>query len=131
AAVAVAGGSAGADDPISDDEFEALLDQLHGASGAPGTEPVPTATPAAAPPRVPAAPARAPVAAPPPSAANGDRDSSVRVNTRRLDTIVDLVGELVLARNRLKTLRTRLRDEELDRAVSTLDIATARLQGAV
>jgi len=55
----------------------------------------------------------------------------VRVNTRRLDDIVDLVGELVLARNRLKTLRARLRDEELERAVSSLDIATTRLQGAV
>ncbi len=55
----------------------------------------------------------------------------MRVDTKRLDAIVNLIGELVLSRNRLKTLRTRLRDEELDRAVSTLDIATARLQTAV
>ncbi|REN00047.1 chemotaxis protein CheA, partial [Mycobacterium tuberculosis] len=48
-----------------------------------------------------------------------------------LDAIVNLIGELVLSRNRLKTLRARLHDEELDRAVSTLDIATARLQSAV
>jgi two-component system chemotaxis sensor kinase CheA len=41
------------------------------------------------------------------------------VDTKRLDAIVNLIGELVLSRNRLKTLRTRLRDEELDRAVST------------
>jgi len=51
--------------------------------------------------------------------------------SKRLDAIVNLVGELVLSRNRLKTLRARLRDEELDRAVSGLDIATARLQNAV
>ena len=49
----------------------------------------------------------------------------MRVDTKRLDAIVNLIGELVLSRNRLKTLRARLRDEELDRAVSTLDIATA------
>ena len=82
--------------------------------------------------------AEAPAAAPKPAApqaANGaataEREHTVRVDTRRLDAIVDLVGELVLARNRLKTLRARLRDEDLDRAVTTLDNATARLQGAV
>src|SRR5690606_10387625 len=70
-------------------------------------------------------------AAPGKPAAAAEREQAVRVDTKRLDVIVDLVGELVLARNRLKTLRARLRDEELDRAVSTLDNATARLQGAV
>ena len=122
-------------DMISDDEFEALLDQLHGGA-APGlaeARPAPQAVAALAPP--PAAPPvpapKASVAAPLPAGAQHEREQSVRVNTRRLDTIVDLVGELVLARNRLKTLRRRLRDEELDRAVSTLDNATARLQGAV
>ncbi|MBV6845791.1 chemotaxis protein CheA [Xanthomonas campestris pv. paulliniae] len=60
-----------------------------------------------------------------------EAEQTVRVDTKRLDAIVNLIGELVLSRNRLKTLRTRLRDEELDRAVSTLDIATARLQTAV
>ncbi|HBK45538.1 MAG TPA: chemotaxis protein CheA, partial [Xanthomonadaceae bacterium] len=60
-----------------------------------------------------------------------EAEHTVRVDTKRLDAIVNLIGELVLSRNRLKTLRVRLRDEELDRAVSTLDIATARLQSAV
>ena len=60
-----------------------------------------------------------------------EAEHTVRVDTKRLDAIVNLIGELVLSRNRLKTLRARLRDEELDRAVSTLDIATARLQSAV
>ncbi|HEY0503135.1 MAG TPA: chemotaxis protein CheA [Lysobacter sp.] len=56
---------------------------------------------------------------------------TVRVDVRRLDAMVDLVGELVLARNRLKTIRPRLRDEDLDRAVTALDVATSRLQSAV
>ncbi|MDH7451488.1 chemotaxis protein CheA, partial [Luteimonas composti] len=58
-------------------------------------------------------------------------DVTVRVDVRRLDAMVNLVGELVLARNRLKTLRPRLRDDDLDRAVAALDVATSRLQGAV
>ncbi|AWH45612.1 chemotaxis protein CheA [Stenotrophomonas sp. ZAC14A_NAIMI4_1] len=112
---------------ISEDEFEALLDQLHGGA-VPGAKPV-AAAPVAAPP----APALAPRAAAKPAANKpvAEAEHTVRVDTKRLDAIVNLIGELVLSRNRLKTLRTRLRDEELDRAVSTLDIATARLQSAV
>jgi two-component system chemotaxis sensor kinase CheA len=53
------------------------------------------------------------------------------VDVRRLDAMVNLVGELVLARNRLKTIRPRLRDDDLDRAVAALDVATSRLQSAV
>lgn len=113
---------------ISEDEFEALLDQLHGGA-APGTKPAAAVAPApVAAPRPVATPA--PVAKP---AAKplAEAEHTVRVDTKRLDAIVNLIGELVLSRNRLKTLRARLRDEELDRAVSTLDIATARLQSAV
>ena len=55
----------------------------------------------------------------------------MRVDTKRLDAIVNLVGELVLARNRLKTLRERFHDEPLDRAISALDHATSRLQSSV
>ena len=109
---------------IGEDEFEALLDQLHGGA-APGA--LQAAAPAPAP-----RPAPAPAAAKP--AANkpvAEAEHTVRVDTKRLDAIVNLIGELVLSRNRLKTLRARLHDEELDRAVSTLDIATARLQSAV
>ena len=109
-----------AGDLITDDEFEALLDELHG-----GAAPTAVAVPVAAVPAAPAAPkapAQKPVA---------EAEHTVRVDTKRLDAIVNLIGELVLSRNRLKTLRARLHDEELDRAVSTLDIATARLQSAV
>jgi len=111
---------------IGEDEFEALLDQLHGGA-APGALQAAAPAPAPRP-----APATAPAAAKP--AANkpvAEAEHTVRVDTKRLDAIVNLIGELVLSRNRLKTLRARLHDEELDRAVSTLDIATARLQSAV
>ncbi|MGE8228756.1 chemotaxis protein CheA [Stenotrophomonas hibiscicola] len=113
---------------ISEDEFEALLDQLHGGA-APGAKPAAVLAPEPA-------PAPRPVAAPAPVAKPAakplaEAEHTVRVDTKRLDAIVNLIGELVLSRNRLKTLRARLRDEELDRAVSTLDIATARLQSAV
>lgn len=113
---------------IGEDEFEALLDQLHGGA-APGAQSVAAAAPAPAiAPRPVAAPAPAKPAANKPVA---EAEHTVRVDTKRLDAIVNLIGELVLSRNRLKTLRARLHDEELDRAVSTLDIATARLQSAV
>ncbi|NYZ61821.1 chemotaxis protein CheA [Luteimonas deserti] len=137
AAAATAPAWAAPADMIGDDEFEALLDQLHG-DAPPGAAPAGTPSASAAP-AAPAPIAPPPRRAPPPPAAGAaqaaapaaEREQTVRVDTKRLDVIVDLVGELVLARNRLKTLRARLRDEDLDRAVTTLDNATARLQGAV
>lgn len=128
APTAVAPAKKADDGLISEDEFEALLDQLHGGA-APGTKPAAAVAPApVAVPRPVAAPAPAAKPAAKPLA---EAEHTVRVDTKRLDAIVNLIGELVLSRNRLKTLRARLRDEELDRAVSTLDIATARLQSAV
>ncbi|EED39483.1 chemotaxis protein CheA [Stenotrophomonas sp. SKA14] len=127
APTAVAPAQKADDGLISEDEFEALLDQLHGGA-APGSKAVaaaavaPPPAPRPAAPTPPAKPAAKPLA---------EAEHTVRVDTKRLDAIVNLIGELVLSRNRLKTLRARLRDEELDRAVSTLDIATARLQSAV
>lgn len=127
APTAVAPAKKADDGLISEDEFEALLDQLHGGA-APGSKPV-AATPVAATPAP--RPAAATPAAKPAAKPLAEAEHTVRVDTKRLDAIVNLIGELVLSRNRLKTLRARLRDEELDRAVSTLDIATARLQSAV
>jgi two-component system chemotaxis sensor kinase CheA len=101
-------------------EFEAMLDQMHGA-GVPGVAPMPATAPS---------PARQPKAPAANTHAKAE-DPTVRVDVRRLDAMVDLVGELVLARNRLKTIRPRLRDEDLDRAVTALDVATSRLQSAV
>ena len=135
AAAAPASKAKASDDLIDEDEFEALLDQLHGGA-APGAKPLAAAPVAAAPKPAPAAPRAPAAAASKPAAAAvakpaAEPEHTVRVDTKRLDAIVNLIGELVLSRNRLKTLRIRLKDEELDRAVSTLDIATARLQSAV
>nr|WP_282452988.1 chemotaxis protein CheA [Lysobacter sp. CAU 1642] len=58
-------------------------------------------------------------------------ETTIRIDTKRLDAIVNLVGELVLARNRLKTLRGARRDDDVDRAIAALDVSTTRLQSAV
>ncbi|HDS1139900.1 TPA: chemotaxis protein CheA [Stenotrophomonas maltophilia] len=130
APTAVAPAKKADDGLISEDEFEALLDQLHGGA-APGATPAAAVAPAPIAAPRPAAPPAAAAAAKPAAKPLAEAEHTVRVDTKRLDAIVNLIGELVLSRNRLKTLRARLRDEELDRAVSTLDIATARLQSAV
>jgi two-component system chemotaxis sensor kinase CheA len=63
------------------------------------------------------------------SAAQGE--TTVRVDTKRLDQIMNMVGELVLVRNRLTSLGMTKEDEELTKAVSNLDAVTTDLQGAV
>ncbi|MEZ8222847.1 chemotaxis protein CheA [Vibrio splendidus] len=136
------------DDLMSDEEFEKLLDQLHGSGNGPTIEELDAATkPAAA---KPVAPVPAPQAAPKPQpsapvavkeapakaevkapAKKQQADATVRVDTSTLDTIMNMVGELVLVRNRLVSLGLNSNDEEMAKAVSNLDVVTADLQGAV
>ncbi len=71
-----------------------------------------------------AAPRSAPADAP-------QAETTVRVDTQRLDDIMNMVGELVLVRNRLVRLGLAAEDEELSKAVSNLDVVTADLQTAV
>ncbi len=150
--------SSGNSDLINDDEFEALLDQLHGKGKAPtaaptsAPAPAPTkaaapaaATPAAAKPAAPApvakpTPAPAPkVEAPKPASASAPADkdaaagveTTVRVDTQRLDDIMNMVGELVLVRNRLVRLGNASTNEALVKAVANLDVVTADLQTSV
>jgi two-component system chemotaxis sensor kinase CheA len=67
-----------------------------------------------------------------PSPASAPAESSVRVDTKRLDEIMNLVGELVLVRNRLLTIKgSDLSVEALTNAVSNLDHVTTDLQNAV
>ncbi len=149
--------AAGGDD-ISDDEFEALLDQLHGkgkfepdaaapvaAAAVPATKPAPAAAPAEkkVAPAKPAAnavaskaaaPAKAEVASKPAAAPEkpaSEAETTVRVDTARLDEIMNMVGELVLVRNRLVRLGSNSADEAMAKAVSNLDVVTADLQSAV
>lgn len=130
----------GQDELISEDEFENLLDQLHGKGQAPqpqkptGGETVKEESRAASPPAAKPTPTgeAAPPEAPAPTQAKAaPAETSVRVDTKRLDDIMNLVGELVLVRNRLATLRSRMKDEQVSKAVTNLDVVTADLQAAV
>lgn len=133
--------AAAADDNISDDEFEKLLDELHGKGQFTGAkeEPVAAAKPVAPAPRPAAAPA--PTAAAKPAAAKpaaaaaekpaNEAETTVRVDTARLDEIMNMVGELVLVRNRLVRLGLNSGDEAMAKAVSNLDVVTADLQSSV
>ena len=58
-------------------------------------------------------------------------DSNVRVDTRLLDKIMNMVGELVLVRNRLVRLGGNGEDEDMSKALGTLDMVTADLQMSV
>ena len=148
--------AAAGSDLISDHEFEALLDELHGkgkfsevgtATAANGSNAaVATPAPAAkaapkpvakapepkaeAPAAVAPAAARAP-AAPPAEKPASEAETTVRVDTARLDEIMNMVGELVLVRNRLVRLGLNSGDEAMSKAVSNLDVVTADLQTAV
>ncbi|MDY7067880.1 hypothetical protein PsexTeo8_43740 [Pseudomonas extremaustralis] len=141
----------GADGLITDHEFESLLDELHGkgkftevpasaATAAPvaAKAAAPAAKATAAAPVAKAAPAPAAAAAPAraaaPAAADkpaSEAETTVRVDTARLDDIMNMVGELVLVRNRLVRLGLSSGDETMQKAVSNLDVVTADLQTAV
>ncbi len=158
AAPAAPAAAAAGSDLISDHEFESLLDELHGkgkfdasaaTAGSASSVATPTAkAPAAAAVPKPAAkpepkaeaqkpaaaaapaPARAPAAAPAEKPAS-EAETTVRVDTARLDEIMNMVGELVLVRNRLVRLGLNSGDEAMSKAVSNLDVVTADLQTAV
>ncbi len=130
-------------DNITEDEFDALLDELHGKGKAPGivnagaSKPAkPAAKPAAKPVAKPTAPAKPEASLPAVAAKTPARkepvvDTTVRVDTSRLDEIMNMVGELVLVRNRLVRLGSDSADAELAKAVGNLDVVTADLQSAV
>ncbi len=119
------------DGDMTDEEFEALLNQRDTSK--------PTATPVASPPPKPPAPKPTPKATPKPSTdgkakpvTKNTTESTVRVDTKRLDDIMNLVGELVLVRNRLLTLKGKNTDpEDLANAVANLDHVTTDLQASV
>ena len=158
-------------DEISDDEFEALLDALHGEgkhAGLPAVEsteahsssgitpqqkpagnvtPFPASSLASSSsqgsdektvPQSPSASAASmsagteeKVAVAPVKKESNSAETTVRVDTRRLDEIMHMVGELVLVRNRLVRLGSTAGNEMLSKAVGNLDLVTADLQSSV
>lgn len=124
-----------ASDEITEDEFDALLDELHGKGKGPVVdkpEGKPAKKPAAkAVATTPAAPTPPAVAAKTPARKEPIADTTVRVDTSRLDEIMNMVGELVLVRNRLVRLGSDTADAELAKAVGNLDVVTADLQSSV
>ncbi|MCP4078387.1 MAG: chemotaxis protein CheA [Gammaproteobacteria bacterium] len=125
-------------DEISDDEFEALLDEMHGKGKGPAnsTAKVKPSTKSKSSPKVKAPLKKAESKAKPApkkaaAAVVSKGETTVRVDTARLDDIMNLVGELVLTRNRLNTLRQTFEDERVHKAISSLDVVTADLQTAV
>lgn len=123
--------SGAAGDTISDNEFDALLDQLHGKGKGPAPAPARPAAVSAAGPATVAAPAAGAAAAAGGGDAMAQAETTVRVDTKRLDDIMNLVGELVLVRNRLLTLANAAGNEDMAKAVQNLDVVTSDLQGAV
>lgn len=175
---------ASGNDLITEEEFDSLMDELHGSTGAPGKKEAQPAAPVtledefenllddlqasgkgAFKNTIEATPEVAAVAAPleqtpapiepepaiesvkktvvkATAAANKNAgktssnkaptpESNVRVDTRLLDKIMNMVGELVLVRNRLVRLGGSGEDEEMTKALGTLDMVTADLQMSV
>jgi two-component system chemotaxis sensor kinase CheA len=155
-----ASASSGSDDLITDSEFEDLLDRLHGKGQKPATtdaepvkaEDIKVEAVKAEVPKPQAAQAEVkkpdakrlevvqPKAVKKPvekfsgkslEASAPAAETTVRVDTKRLDDIMNMVGELVLVRNRLVRLGLRSNDEAMSKAVSSLDVVTADLQSSV
>ncbi len=117
-------------DAITDDEFEDLLDKLHSKkpvftdvntkyiNAHPQTEQKTVEKPAVE-------------NAPSPPKDIPQVETTVRVDTKRLDDIMNLVGELVLVRNRLSTLKSSMVQEEAMQVIDNLNLVTSDLQNAV
>lgn len=117
--------------------------------------PVPQAAPAAAAPAAPATPQAVQTAPPPKSAPAADlaparaaaappqqslqKETTIRIDTARLDQVLNLSGEIGLTKNRIANLKSQIlhgrTDPEtlkaLDLAVSQLDLLVSDLQNAV
>jgi len=135
-------------DLITDEEFEAALDQLHGQGKGPSatlhqnttitehnnlsTLPVETKDTK----QSGGASQKKPVAnkknkAKKAAEKKPQAESTIRVDTARLDDIMNLVGELALVRNRLTTLKQETKNVSLSDAISTLELVSSELQSSV
>lgn len=130
-----------ASDEITDDEFESLLDELHGVGKSVSernnssvlqheqsvTESV--ISPELTKKENSAVSIKSVLKAPATKVTQAE--PTVRVDTSILDEIMNMVGELVLVRNRLVSLESTTDNEEMSRAIANLAIVTGDLQGAV
>lgn len=133
---------------ISEDEFDALLDQMHGPGGAPQGHADEKANHSDAISQAEKNPASKhmsgqaqtrssqPVDKTTLTATTGGNvpqapEATVRVDVQRLDDIMNLVGELVLVRNRLVTLSAGTHDEAISSTIANLELVTTDLQNAV
>ena len=145
------------DDEITEDEFESLLDDLHGKGKfSAAAEDNKVEEKPVAPKAKKEAKAKPPAKTTPPvkkeasvskdvtpekeskakvvKDAKPAAETSVRVDTSRLDEIMNMVGELVLVRNRISRLGSEgseSSEEEMAKAIANLDLVTADLQLSV
>ncbi len=125
---------------FSDDEFENVLDSLYGEGKGPSTGAALTESTAQNPSNNSQSDER-PVAAKSPAAKKSSStpkdgkqsqgEGTVRVDTARLDDIMNMVGELVLVRNRIINLGETIEENALSEAIGNLDLVTSNLQSAV
>ena len=118
-------------DEINADEFEDMLDKIHGKNKAPSGDKASAITPGSS-------KTTQITNQTTDAAANRDQhnqapkpETTVRVGTRVLDRVMNMVGELVLVRNRLSTLESSMDSEDMTEAVDNLDVITSELQAAV
>ncbi len=122
--------SKGAESAVDKAATEAVQKAKQQAPAAPKASPAPAAKQASAP--APAAKREAPKKDDKKGApAAPQAETTVRVDTKRLDQIMNMVGELVLVRNRLISLGINSNDESMSKAIANLDVVTGDLQGAV
>ncbi len=120
---------------ISEDEFDALLDELHGKNKpitgtVEKTEEQTDKVEASKPKPKPKPKKQSKEKSKKASAAIPQAEATVRVETSVLDDIMNMVGEMVLVRNRMKTLEIEIDDESLSTAIANLDMVTSDLQTA-
>ncbi len=140
-----------ASDEITEEEFEQVLDKLHGkgkfkpevVAQTTGSKPQSASSNAESaqkaakkqpdqPKPASSTVTKKDTAAKKPARTQPPAETTVRVDTEVLDEIMNMVGELVLVRNRFQTLNANSGpSEEFSKAVANLDVVTADLQLSV
>ncbi len=134
---------------------QSIVGNAPAAETAPAAAPAPVAAapaPVAAPPApkqevahvsaptpAPAAPKQQQVQSKSSGGSSGGQENTIRIDTQRLDMVLNLSGEIGLTKNRLTTLRTEILQgnndtntlRSLDESISQLDLLVSDLQNAV